>query len=92
MKTITIKIDLYEFDELSKESQEKAIGDHISMIIENGLYDALPEYKEAFEEAEKMKTPWFLHEYVFEKCKDAIYSDLRNAYYKIDGRFFSLID
>ena len=68
MKIITKTFDLYEFNELSKEAQDKAMNHHINFEIETMDEDS--PYYHCAEEMDKMQTPWFLGEYLYECHKD----------------------
>jgi hypothetical protein len=66
----TIKTKVYKFNELTPQAQEKAICDHINFEIEVMTQDSyLWEYAL---EMERMQTPWFLGEYIYEKAKELI--------------------
>jgi len=75
MKTITKTFDLYKFDELSKEAQDKAINDHINFEIET--MDVNNPYYHCAEEMDRMQTPWFLGECIYEHHKDEIVETIR---------------
>lgn len=86
MNTVTIKT--FKFDELNKEAQEKAIVDMIDFEIEVMNEDS-PYYEYALK-MEKMKTPWFLGEVIYEKEKETIIETIRiNEYdYLESGKFY----
>ena len=71
----TISTTVYTFDELSEEAQQKAISDHINFEIE--VMDENSPYYELALKMEKMQTPWFLPEYIYEKAKDVIIETIR---------------
>lgn len=54
----TIRIKLYKFNELSKQSQQVAVDDHIRFEIEN--MNKKSPYFYLAKEMDKMRTPWFL--------------------------------
>jgi len=70
MKTITKTFNLYEFKDLNKQAQEKAIYNDINFELE-----AMTEISWLYHcviEMEKMQTPWFTSSYIYEKHKDDI--------------------
>jgi len=89
MKTVTIPV--YEYDELSEEVQTKVTTETIQSMIEtfdgsaascsDGLYKAITE-------AEKMQTPWFTVEYVWDYCKEEVLELCRDWMYFKDGRVY----
>jgi len=86
MKIIETKV--FEYDELSKEAQEKALdwyiqGELIMMNEESPYYPAA-------EKAEKMRTPWFAPEYMYDMFKDNLENDIRANEYTFteDGKRF----
>ena len=83
----TIKINLYEFNELSQEAKDVAIWEHINFEIH--VMDEDSPYYDLAIEMEKMQTPWFLGEVIYEKEKDSIIDTiLINEYYFYqDGTF-----
>ena len=63
----------YEFNDLSEEAKEKANNDTISFLLDT--YDeelASGNMIKAVNKSEKMQTPWFAGEYVWEYCKEEI--------------------
>lgn len=62
MKTKTI--NTYEFAELSAEAQQKIINDHINFEIT--IMDEHSPYWYLALKMEKMQTPWFLGECIYE--------------------------
>ncbi len=86
MKTKTI--NLYQFSELSDEAKEKAIYDHIEFeISEIGCRytdEELNPYWKYAKEMEEQKTPWFLHELIYEKEKQSIIETIKINQYDFD--------
>lgn len=80
MKTITRKIKVYEYDELSGDSQDKAVTDYINFIIEVIPYEEL---------SESMQTPWFVGSYIWEYAKDEILENVREYPYLKNGDIFN---
>ncbi len=85
MITITKTFELYGFDELNKDAKDKAISDHIEFIIE--IMDENSPYYHCAEEMDKMQTPWFIGECIYEHHKDDILNDLQSGerYFFKDG-------
>ena len=87
MKTIEpLGIIGYEFDELSEEAQNKAISDHINFWMEVREFDEENKgnFEKAVDEAEKMKTPWFMGEYIYDYCKNEIIQEIEANKYLFD--------
>ena len=61
---------LYEFSELNEEAREKAIADHIMFEIEVADEDSY--IWDSIEKADKLQTPWFASEIIYEDHKDDI--------------------
>lgn len=88
MKTKTIT--LYSFDELSDEAKLKAISDHINFEIEIMTEESI--YYPYAIEMEKMQTPWFLGETIYENEKQSIIETIKaNDYlFTIEGKLETL--
>lgn len=90
MKQVTKVYDVYDFDELSQDAKDYAIGEQMKFLIEGYEYEMLsPVMKKAVDEAERMRTPWFVGRYIWEYCKDGILEECRSFDYLKDGRIFS---
>lgn len=90
-KKVTRNYEVYTFDELSPEAQGKAIGDQIAFELEVTPYEEMSEsMKKAVDKAEKMQTPWFTGEYVWDYCKDEIIENIKLNEYEFtkDGKIF----
>jgi hypothetical protein len=74
-------VNLYSFDELSEKAKEKAICDHIEFeIYEIGMREDDEEmnpYWEYAQQMERMQTPWFLGQLIYEKAKDMIIDTIK---------------
>lgn len=80
MKTILpLNITGYELKDLSKESIEKVLNEHISFWIDSRVYnhENKGNYEKAVDKAESMNTPWFLPEYIYDYCKDELILDIQ---------------
>lgn len=88
-------INIYTFDELSKEAQEQAIQDHIQFEIEDAFASEEKRGHESFvwdaiEEAKRLQTPWFTAQIIYEKYKDLIIETIKaNGYeFTADGKMY----
>ena len=95
MKTITVTIDLYTYDELDETSQNTAINDLINAWMD--VPDLVPEearkeYDRACNDAEAMQTPWFCGEYIWDYCKEWVLNVAKEVYYTEDGKYHSWIE
>ena len=68
----------YEFDELTPELQMKAINDHIEFEIE--VMNEESPYYDCAVEMEKMQTPWFLGEAIYDAYKQDIIDTIKINY------------
>jgi len=92
----TVRIKVYRFSELSEQVQNRLFNQRVKEMIEyerEEHYNNWPQFKKAIDKCERLQTPWFLQEYVWDYCGDAIMELLRSEdnereYYK-DGRVFS---
>ena len=89
----TVRTKVYQFSELSKEAQDKAINDCINDMIQyesHDHYENWPEFKKAVDKAEQMQTPWFTGSYVWDYCKDGILNTLNDESneFTVDGNRF----
>ena len=83
-----IETKVYEYDELSKEAQEKALEWIVGCELE--LMDENSPFYDAIEKAEKMRTPWFAGSYIYEMYNKDLEETLRaNGYtFTEDGKRF----
>ena len=81
-------VELIEFDELSDKVQESIIDDTIRDIIDTTDFEKLNKntklYK-AYKDCEKMSTPWFLGQYIWEYCKKMVLKECRGWLYSEDA-------
>lgn len=84
----TIEKNIYKFSELSEEAKEKAICDHIEFEIE--VMDEKSPYYEYALEMERMQTPWFLGQVIYERAKNAIIETIEANEYEFyeDGKLY----
>jgi hypothetical protein len=96
MRTLTIEIKLYKFDELNEEMKKVAINNEINSMIEfhympNSPYGS-DNLKRAIKKAVDMQTPWFAGEYIWEYCKDEVLDNLSRYEFTGDGKIYCLND
>lgn len=75
MKSHTITIDRYSFDELSEQAQNKALNEFINDRLKwncDSDYENWPNFKKAVDDAQAMQTPWFTNSFILDYCKDEI--------------------
>ena len=75
MKTVTKEFNLYELNELSRDAREQAIMNHINFEVE--VMDKESPYYGYVEEMERMQTPWFLHQMIYDKEKESIIDTIK---------------
>lgn len=87
MKTINpLGVKAYAFNELSKDAQHKALCDQCSFWINDKQYDEVNKgnFEKAIDAAERMKTPWFIGNYVVDYCKDELINEININEYLYD--------
>lgn len=78
-----------KFDELSEKVKERVINDFISLLIDITDFSTLSHNSNlyrAYKESDKMKTPWFIGEYIWEYCEKQILKELRKYRYTKEGK------
>lgn len=86
MKTIELKV--YEYNELSENAQNVVLSELVNDWIEAEWFvpdDAREGYDKAVKEMERMQTPWFLGEAIFEYCHEQIMAMATSRMYFING-------
>lgn len=79
MVTVTKAFELFEFDELPQKAQDKAMNDFINFEIETMDEDS--PYYHCSEEMDRMQTPWFLAESIYEQHKNDLVETIKmNSY------------
>jgi hypothetical protein len=77
----------YSFNELSEEAQEQAVIDMVNVMIECLLYEeGTNNYRKAIDEAESMRTPWFVGSYILDYCKEEIVQELIDNEYLFNDK------
>jgi len=90
MKLITRTIPVFQFSELTKESQDKAIECEINFYLECVDYDSMSDnMKRAVNKANSMLTPWFAGSYIWDYCQDEILNGLNECEFLENGDLFT---
>lgn len=98
MKKVIKEYEVFNFEELCEESQDKAINDYINYVIEITDFEELlnkknlTEYEEllvkAFNKVNELETPWFLGSYIYDYCKKYILESVKKDMYLENGVSF----
>jgi hypothetical protein len=89
----TIPLNLYTFNELSEKAQNKAIDSILYELVQTNPVDVGDFAIKASQKADKMQTPWFYHEYLWEYGENEIRENfILPNYYTIDGDYHSPIE
>ena len=86
-----IQLPVFTYDELPEKVQSKIINDAITFMVETfdgSAASCSDVFYKAVMTAEKMQTPWFTHEYVWEYCKEEVLEICRDVEYFNDGRVY----
>ena len=75
-----IEKKVYRFNELSNTAKERAISDHIKFEIDIMTKDS--SYYPLAVRMEKMQTPWFLPEVIYDEHKDDIIENIKMNEYE----------
>jgi hypothetical protein len=95
MKTITETFYVFTYDELPKPAQGSIVNQIIQDWIEHpdlvseGAYRL---YNKAGEQSERLRTPWFFGEYIWEYCKEFVLGEAKQSYYLASGKWHSFIE
>ena len=73
---------LFAFNDLEESAKLNAISNRIRIIVDYNMgdYSKYKGFEKAVKECERLKTPWFIHQYVFEYCGDEIKEELQNDF------------
>ena len=87
---VTTEYEVYEFNELTSEAKSRAIHDVLMSITDvPEIYPELEdEITKAQDKCEKLYTPWFFTQYLWEFAEDKILKILSQGVYLKDGTFF----
>ena len=91
METIIKKINIYKYDELEETAKNRVINKYIEEIIlttDFSMLDKRSNLYRAFKESEKMQTPWFLGQYIWEYCEKQILKTLKSHKYYENGGLY----
>ncbi|MES2287749.1 MAG: hypothetical protein V4547_18810 [Bacteroidota bacterium] len=86
----TIRTKVYQFSELGKPAQDKAIIWFIKGLVQFQDWDENSPYEKAFKKMQQLQTPWFLEETLFHEHRGQLIADIEaNEYeFKADGTRF----
>lgn len=91
MRTITKQVNIYKFDELDEQTQNKVIENYITFLLNTTDVNTLNKntnlYK-AIKKCERMQTPWFIYQYVFNYCEKNILKIVKSYEYLANGEMF----
>ena len=91
MKKITKVYNIYKYDELEETAKNRVINEYIEAIIlttDFSMLDKRSNLYRAFKESEKMQTPWFLGQYIWEYCEKQILKTLKSHKYYENGELY----
>jgi hypothetical protein len=95
MKTITDVYNVFTYDELGDKAQMAVVNQTIQDWIEcpdTMPYEAREDYYKAEKQANRMQTPWFFGEIIWEYCKGFVLNEAKQSYYLASGKWHSFID
>ncbi len=95
MKNIApLNIEAFEFKDLPEQIQEKVLCQYVNSYINTKDYDRNNKgnYEKAIDEAQKMRTPWFLTGYIYDYCKEEMIKEIEINKYLFDeeGKMFPI--
>lgn len=85
------EVQVFTFDELSEAAKEHAVAEYLRDIIEHPYLELLADadpIKQAFDEAERMRIPWFVGEIIQEKCNLALILSDSDCEFTAAGRIW----
>ena len=82
-----IIINAYEFKDLDENTQNRVLNEIIEFLLL--VAKDTPEVREAIGEAERLMTPWFVHEIIYEKMENKIQKWARAELYTASGKIIS---
>lgn len=90
MKKVTIVYEVYDFNELTEDAKNSAITDLLMSIHDvPELYPELEEeINKAQDKCEKLYTPWFFTQYLWEFAEDKLLEILQQDIYLKTGKIF----
>ena len=92
MRIVNKDIKVFKFQELSEDIQNKIVKEEIDYMLDTMDYENISKnsnlYK-AVKECEKMQTPWFIENYVWDYCQKDILKRLSKYEYEENGKWFN---
>jgi hypothetical protein len=90
MRTVTKTIEVFKFHELDGNAVLKARTDVLRFFLDLDYDTLTPCFQKAIDKAEKMKTPWFAHEYIneCEECREIMQAMLEDYEYLKTGEVY----
>ena len=88
-----VEIELYNYNELSKQAKENAMNQYVEFILDM-IEVWRDDFEEDIEEAERNQTPWFLGQIIYQNNKDKLIKELEglgDCFYD-DGTRFNKIN
>ena len=84
-----IPLECYKFGELDEDARQLAIEETISFVLELYTYEEQSDnIQNAIDQAEKMRTPWFVNSYVWDFAQDEIMDLCHQFEYTKNGKPF----
>jgi len=84
-----VKLAVYEYDELSEKAKTRAINDLIENYYFSIKYEELsPAMQRAVDEVERLKTPWFAGQVMWQYAREEIEAEARRWNYTRDGELW----
>lgn len=92
MRTETKTFNVYKFNELSEDAQNRAVNSELNAMLEVAkIEDLSPSMQEAIAEAERLQTPWFLNQIIWESCEDEVREWMNSNEYLENGEWYGKI-
>lgn len=92
----TIAVNIYTFDELKANAQMQAVNKMINLWMEYPSMiptkKATDKFKELFDKAERLRTPWFLGEMIYEEQLNDVIECCKWFEYYSDGLPYQAIE
>ena len=89
MRTITIQKEVYKYNELPKDTQEKIINNYIEFLLDCDGWEEDSFINKAIVKADEMQTPWFVGSYVWEYGEAQVLNDVSEVEYFFDGSVYN---
>ena len=95
MLKVSREFNVYKYDELSEDIQNKIIEDYVNFLMESTDFSKISKRSNlyrAYKKANDMQTIWFLGSYIWEYCENMILKAVRQDYYLKSGEVFVIKD